>query len=618
MSSGIKRKVTSRPNMADAKETVLDMIRQGHTVSDSMNTVGRSVKAYEQWKNSDELFSKQVAIIRAMRKGVRCEGRGEKSDSFADFRKEYLGMETFLHQQQWIDIIEGRAPDGLHPSQTFEQGDPHYVLINTAPEHSKTMTLSIDYVTYRICKDPSIRVLLVSKTQEMAKQFLYAIKQRLTHPKYAKLQINFAPADGFKGNSSVWQSNMVYLGEDMRDGGEKDPTINAIGLGGQIYGARADLIICDDCVVLSNANQYENQIRWLQQEVVTRLGPGGKLIVAGTRVDPVDLYRELRNPDRYADGRSPWTYLAQPAVLEYAEDPNDWVTLWPKSNVPWAGTDDMPDVDGLYPRWDGTRLSTRRKLIDPKTWAMVYMQAETSDVSVFDAKAIRSCVNGMRYCGLITDSSTHRRPEGMQGLYVICSMDPAMAGDTATIVYAIDVKTQKRFVLDANRMTAPSPKAIRDIIKLWTDKYKPMCWVIEKNAFQLFLTRDSEIREYLANRGVSMLEHYTGSQKQDPDFGVASLAPLFTEEIISLPSSHNSEGIKALIEQLITWQPGKSGKELKMDFPMSLWFAETKAREVVHSAVTKSTNHRASKYMPRYRKESQMCVNLDEFMAGSF
>jgi hypothetical protein len=480
------------------------------------------------------------------------------------------------------------------------------------------MTLSIDYVTYRIAKDPSIRVLLVSKTQEMAKQFLYAIKQRLTHPRYSKLQINFAPSDGFKGTSSVWQSNMVYLGDEMRNGSEKDPTINAIGIGGQIYGARADLIICDDCVVLSNANQFETQIRWLQQEVVTRLGPGGKLIVAGTRVDPVDLYRELRNPDRYADGRSPWTYLAQPAVLEYAEDPRDWVTLWPKSNVPWAGTDDDCDENGLYPRWDGTRLSTRRKLIDPKTWAMVYMQAETSEVSTFDSKSIRACVNGMRYCGLISgDNQNHRRPEGMQGLYIICSMDPAMAGDTATIVYAVDPKTQKRFILDANRMTAPSPKAIRDIIKSWTDKYKPMCWVIEKNAFQLFLTRDSEIREYLANRGVSMLEHYTGTNKQDPDFGVASMAPLFTEGMISLPSSHNSEGIKSLIEQLITWQPKVRGKDLKMDFPMAMWFAETKAREIVHQSVARNMNHQSSRYMPRYRKERQGTMNLDDYMANS-
>src|SRR5690606_41437343 len=68
--------------------------------------------------------------------------------------------------------------------------------------------------------------------------------------------------------------------------------------------------------------------------------------------------------------------------------------------------------------------------------------------------------------------------------------------------------------------------------------------------FQLFLTRDEQIRQFLANRGVSLVEHYSSNNKLDPDFGVASLAPLFSERMIELPSSHNCEGVKALVEQL--------------------------------------------------------------------
>lgn len=606
-----------RPTTQDAKLRVIELVQKGASVRDAMIAVGRSERTYESWMAADTPFRRRIKGVRELRAvGDDARRDAHSSLSFSEFREEFLGMKTFLHQQQWIDLIEGREPSGLHPSMIYEKGSSQYVLINTAPEHSKTITLSVDYVTYRICMDPSIRILLVSKTQEMSKQFLYAVKQRLTHPRYQKLQLNFAPSEGFKNDSAVWQSNMVYLGSSSRDGGEKDPTINAIGIGGQIYGARADLILCDDCVVLSNSSLYEQHIRWIQQEVVTRLGPGGKLIVAGTRVDPVDLYKELRNPERYPDGRSPWTYLAQPAVLEYSEDPSDWVTLWPKSNVPWAGTEDQPDEEGLYPRWDGKRLAERRKLLDPKTWAMVYMQADAGEESIFDAKAVMSCVDTSRWVGPLREDGKHRAG-GMGDLYVICSMDPAMVGDTATIVYAVDTKTSERWILDANRMTSPSPNAIRDLIKLWTDKYRPMCWVIEKNAFQLFLTRDSEIREYLANRGVSMLEHFTGNNKQDPDFGVASIAPLFTEKMIHLPATFNSEAMKALVEQLITWQPGKKGKELKMDFPMAMWFAEIKAREVVQTSVTKQLSHKASRYLPRYRRAAQGSINLDDFMVSS-
>ncbi len=130
----------------------------------------------------------------------------------------------------------------------------------------------------------------------------------------------------------------------------------ALGIGGQIYGARADLIILDDCVTLSNSGEYEKQIRWIQQEVLTRIGPTGKLLIVGTRVDPIDMYRELRTNDRYPEGKSPWTYLAMPAVLEFDENPENWVTLWPRSDRPWSGDPVDPDEDGFFPRWDGTRL----------------------------------------------------------------------------------------------------------------------------------------------------------------------------------------------------------------------------------------------------------------------
>lgn len=614
---------------AQAKELVLKKIRMGYTHKDAMASVDRQDACLYQWRTKDPSFRKRMdEVLVEMGKREPAEIRKEEVGDFADFRRKYLGMETFPHQQMWVDLLEGKELVDLHPSIVYEPNDPNHILINCPPEHSKTMCISIDYVTYRLCRDPNIQVIVVSKTLEMAKQFVYAIKQRLTHPRYKRLQDAFGPPDGYQGTSAVWQSHMVYLDASARDSGEKDPTLIALGIQGQIYGARAHLIILDDAVVLANANQYEGQIRWIQQEVLTRLGPGGKLVVVGTRVDSVDLYRELRNPDRYPDGKSPWTYLAQPAVLEFHDQAEDWVTLWPKSNVPWVGIpetlkdgspnpDARPDENGLYPRWDGRRLKVRRGMIDPKTWSMVYMQADVSDTAIFNSKTIRACVNGNRTVGVLRKGTKYHRAEGMDGLYVICSMDPAMSGETGTVVLAVDMKTQMRYVLDANRMPSPTPQQIKTLIRTWTEKYSPNCWVIEKNAFQLYLTRDEEIRGYLANRGVAMMEHYTGQNKIDPDFGVASIAPLFDEQLIELPSSHNSEGIKALIEQLITWVPGVKGKDLKMDLPMALWFAELRARAMVDQHTMRAQSHWSAKYVPRYRQRSQSVVYLDDYLADS-
>src|SRR5690606_12042784 len=82
------------------------------------------------------------------------------------------------------------------------------------------------------------------------------------------------------------------------------------------------------------------------------------------------------------DEETPWTYFASPAVLEFADDPEDWVTLWPKSNLPKRGQAVTPDADGLYPKWDGPSLARMRKRIstDPLAWPMKYQQQQGSDL----------------------------------------------------------------------------------------------------------------------------------------------------------------------------------------------------------------------------------------------
>jgi hypothetical protein len=62
--------------------------------------------------------------------------------------------------------------------------------------------------------------------------------------------------------------------------------------------------------------------------------------------------------------------------------------------------------------------------------------------------------------------------------------------------------------------------------------------VIEQNAFQLFLIHDEELQDLLPHRGVKITGHYTSRNKQDPDFGVASIAPLFG----SLKRMHEGAG----------------------------------------------------------------------------
>lgn len=592
---------------ADAQEVFLDRLRKGDTVTNALLAIGRSETTLRMWKEEDPKFrSKCEGVMEAARRG------GPKPvPDFPEFCEKYLGQPLYWHQLQWFDILEGREPRDLHPSQVYEKGDPRFILINTPPEHAKTMTLSTNYATWRIIKDPNIRIMWASKTQEMAKQMIWAVKQRLTHPQYEQLQLDFGPPGGWRDTADIWAADKVYLSPDIRTSQEKDPTMRAVGIGGQVYGARVDLVFVDDAVVLSNAHEYEKQIRWLQQEVLTRGHPMSILAVIGTRVDPIDLYAELRNVERYPSGQSPWTYLSQPAVLEFADDQKDWVTLWPRAQEPWQGSLDTQGTDGLYPRWDGNYLKRRRELLAPKTWALAYMQASIAEDAVFPAQVVQSCVNGRRQPGPMVPGAVGHRPNGMDGLYVIGGLDPAMVGDTGVVVMGVDRVTKKRFVLKVLKQPRATPRWIRETIKQLTEDFKIHEWRIEKNGFQAFLSQDPELQEHLGALGVRISEHWTGKNKFDVDFGVASMAVAFESGFIELPATHVVEACKALVEQLITWAPETKNKT---DLVMALWFCEIRAREIVNANIAAKGQqyHMQSRWQSRRRQGQQVVVNLND------
>jgi hypothetical protein len=614
----------------EARKELIDLVRQGRTIADALKVVGRSRSWYDTQRREAEGFAAYIDNARFRTADLANEARSGLDD-FASFSEKYLGAKVWDHMLNVVDMLEGKEPRWVHQAMTYEKGSAGLsrLLVNVPPNHAKTMTITINYVTYRVVKNPNINVIVISKTQEQAKKFLYAIKQRLTHPRYADLQAAFGPTDGYKATADMWSANKIYLGADVRESDAKDPTVEAIGMGGQVYGARADLIVLDDVVTLSNAGEWAKQQEWIRQEVASRLPPGGgQLLVVGTRVSATDLYKELRNPQHYTDGIVPWSYLSMPAVLEYADDPKDWKTLWAKSEQPLT-EDDTPDENGNFDRWTGPRLTAVRNEAGPSKWSLVYQNLDIAENAIFDPMCVRGAVNGMRKSGaLVAGAAGH--PDNAQNFYRIIGIDPAMSGDTAAVAYAVDRRTHKRYVMDVHVMSSPTPAAIRTLIREWTDAYKPHTVIVESNAFQLFLTQDEEIRNFLSTRGINYRPHYTGNNKQDPEFGVASLAPLFGtitkrdgnnnnlkhagDNMIELPDSSRNEHVKKLIEQLVVWQPGVQGKKLKMDAVMALWFCEIVARDVLLTA-SNVPNFLKNQFTPSKAIEDRYIVNLDDLAA---
>jgi len=610
----------TRLRQIEDQRKFISFLKQGIDMDSALAAVGKKKTALRSWLLDGE-FAAQVEEASNFGSDAIAASLGENKHKidFATFSREFLNTEVFPHQQNWIDVLEGHDPTWQHSSMTYEPGNRRRLLINVPPEHAKSTTMTVNYAMYKIALNPNIRIVIISQTQTRAKEFLYSLKQRMTEEPWLKMQQVYGPPGGYKETADQWTADRIYL---ERESGEKDPTVQALGIGQQIYGTRADLIIMDDIVSTTNAHEWEKQLNWLQKMVVTRVGSTGTLLIAGTRVSSIDLYKEIRNPEHWTGGKSPFTYLAMPAVLEFDDKPEKWKTLWARSDRPLDGADEFddpelltPDENGHFVKWDGRRLFDRRSEVSPSTWALVYQQQDVEEDAIFPLPVVNGSINRMRKVGRLNfNAPGHPKPEG--SWFVIMGLDPAMSGKTAMVVYAVNRETNKRYVLDVHNMAESTPQKIDSLIKEWVEEYKPQELRIEINAYQKAFSLDDQLRMWLASRGTALREHFTSKNKWDVNFGVAAMSSLFgsmrdgkynRDNLIELPDNSN-EHVKALVNQLITWKADTKGPT---DCVMALWFCEIRAKELIQQSNFR-TAHANNKWATRRNVAMQGIVNLDE------
>lgn len=607
-------------NVVDAKLRVLELIANGATVDEAMSTVSRKKATYLDWRKNDKDFSAKIDGIREAKAEIREHGRPEVPD-FPEFCRDWLKEPLFPHQMRAWEVIQGKEPEDMHPSMDFHRGNPDRILMNFPPDHAKSTTFTVNMVVWLIHKNPTINIVIISQSSNMAERFLGEIKFKLTDPLYREMHLRFGPTDGWKDKDRSWTNTAIYVqGKD----GRKDPTVLALGLSGQIYGARADVIIMDDVITTKNNREIEKQMTYLGREVQSRLPARNNfkekrlpdefpatnlLLVLGTRVAPIDLYRELMEVKNFY-GEPVWTYLRQPAVLEYGDGlPEHWKTLWPE-------------------RYDGHSLATLRQ--GEASWALIYQQLNVTDDMTFKAEAVEASVNGGRFAGPMTKLGKYHREGGMNGLYIIAGLDPATTGATSMIVMGYDPETQKRWILDGFNKVDCKPHEMRAKIQYFTETYGVNEWVIERNAYQRSITQDRDLVNYLRSKGCKLTEHTTGTNKFDSDFGIATMGPLFdtcgvpdpknpsgywkrTPEmaLIELPSKAQNSFCADLVQQLVVWQPEGMAQKQKTDLVMALWFCEIAVKKLIQRS-KKKVHFRDTPFMTTGQVNRRTVVSLSE------
>lgn len=197
------------------------------------------------------------------------------------------------------------------------------------------------YVAYRVAhaltKDPTLRVLYVSATSNLAEKQLTFIKGILTSKTYRRYWPEMVNAD--VGKRSKWTNTEIALDHPLREKENiRDPSVFCAGLTTSITGMHCDIAVLDDVVVHENAYTQEGRSKVQSQySLLSSIeGAEAKEWVVGTRYHPRDLYNdmlsmkeELYNEAGEKIGEEPIYEILEKPVEDAGDGTGEF--LWPRS-----------------------------------------------------------------------------------------------------------------------------------------------------------------------------------------------------------------------------------------------------------------------------------------------
>lgn len=168
-----------------------------------------------------------------------------------------------------------------------------YRLVLYPRGHRKSFYAAM-YACWRIVVDPSISIVYLSATSDLAESQLRTIKSTLDNPIVRRYWPELIQAD--EGRREKWTTTEICVDDPRRKAeGTRDSTVKAGGLTTNITGAHCDLIILDDMVVpKNNTEEGRRQVMSQYSQLQSILNPGGMILAVGTRYHPKDIYDTMQ------------------------------------------------------------------------------------------------------------------------------------------------------------------------------------------------------------------------------------------------------------------------------------------------------------------------------------
>jgi predicted phage terminase large subunit-like protein len=170
------------------------------------------------------------------------------------------------------------------------------LMIFMPPRHTKTETVTVRYAAWRLEQNPKLNVILGCYNQKLANRFsrktrrVCSTRMTLATDRKAVEEWETAIGGGFR----------------------------AVGVGGGITGFGGDLIMIDDPVKSREEAESEAYREkcwdWFNDDLYTRLEPGGSIVLTMTRWHDDDLAGRLIK--EMNDGGEHWDIVSLPAIAE--------------------------------------------------------------------------------------------------------------------------------------------------------------------------------------------------------------------------------------------------------------------------------------------------------------
>jgi hypothetical protein len=518
----------SRARKKGFLDSVAQVVSSGAVpnLGDIADEWGITTNTIYRWKQTDSRFEEQLNRILTAAVAAPSPDPGP----FAQWRREYVNLAKenpytlrVAHVGETYPFMEPFMAALSDPSQ-------RRILFLAPPRHGKT-TIIEHFVVWALCQNPNARILVVCRTQEMAIDRSFAIRQILQDEElYPELHARWGqwigkPSERLK---SWGQTAFMIRGRKSTD---RDPSVRCVGVTSASYGRRADFILLDDVDdPTTEDTRRASIVRIINAVLTNRLEEGGRLIYIGTRCGMNDVASHL---------------LPHP--------------LYWKMILPALGDDGLPLCPELY---SAEEIAQFESEMGDELFQLVYQQnPQALGDRVFPAELIDSAKGSF-------DSAPEDWPR-------IVSLDPAATSRAGIVTIAHNPMNGEIRVLDAEARTAPGYDGLFAMIRDQAARHRPSMFIVEANRGYQILAEIPQIRDYLNwEVGCEIRTFTTGTNRNDPKIGIGLLPRLMRMEKLRFVWADSScqARLRPLIDDLLAFTPTFTTRA-RFDTVMALWFA---------------------------------------------